>query len=63
MAKTKKPKTKDQRVMGAIPTNWIDPLLSGPDGIGQPPYDCRDIEKLLRGVQDRVRLALRVPHA
>lgn len=40
-----------------VPTNWTDSLLTGPDGIGQPPYDCRDIEKLLRGVQDRIRAA------
>lgn len=38
-----------------VPTNWCDPLLTGKDSIGQPPYDCRHIEKLLRGVQDRIR--------
>lgn len=38
-----------------VPTNWCDSLLTGDKGIGQPPYDCRHIEKLLRGVQDRIR--------
>lgn len=38
-----------------VPMNWCDSLLTGPDGIGNPPYDCRAIEKLLRGVQDRIR--------
>jgi hypothetical protein len=40
----------------AVPTNWLDSLLTGKDGIGQPPYDARDIEQLLRGVQDAIRL-------
>ena len=26
-----------------VPTSWIDPLLTGPDGIGDPPWDCRHI--------------------
>ena len=40
-----------------VPTNWCDPLLTGPDSIGKPPYNCRTIEKLLRGIQDRLREA------
>jgi hypothetical protein len=48
-----------QRVVGrlidAVPQNWCDALLTGKDGIGQPPYTCRHIEQLLRGVQDRMR--------
>lgn len=46
-----------KKVSDLVPTNWCDPLLTGPEGIGKPPYDCRDIEKLLRGVQDRIRAA------
>lgn len=42
------------RVLDAIPTSWVDSLLIGPRGIGQPPYDCRHIEKLLRGVRNAV---------
>jgi hypothetical protein len=38
-----------------VPTNWCDDILTGKDGIGKPPYDCRHIEKLLRGVQDKIR--------
>ncbi len=41
-----------------VPTNWCDPLLTGPDSICGPPYDCRAIEKLLRGIQDRLRAAI-----
>ena len=40
----------------AIPTNWCDPLLTGPDAVMKSEYDCRDIEALLRGVQDRLRV-------
>lgn len=31
-----------------------DSLLTGPDGIGRPPWDCRHIEKLLNGVRGRI---------
>lgn len=41
-----------------VPTNWCDPLLTGKDSIGPPPYDCRKVEQLLRGIQDRMRQAL-----
>jgi hypothetical protein len=44
-----------------VPTNWCDPLLTGPDAIKGPPYDGRAIEKLLRGVQDRIRAAEQKP--
>lgn len=40
-----------------VPTNWCDQLLTGPDGLGQRPWGCQEIEKLLRGVQDRIRAA------
>ena len=42
----------------AIPTTWLDPLLTGPDGsraIGSPPYDNHDIERLLFAVRSRLR--------
>lgn len=39
-----------------VPTNWIDPLLTGPDAvIGNGTADGRQIEALLRGIQDRIR--------
>jgi hypothetical protein len=34
-----------------VPTNWLDSLLTGPNGIGQGPYDGRHIEKLMRGTR------------
>ena len=48
---------KRKKLSDLVPTNWCDPLLTGPDGIGEQPWDCRHIEKLLRGVQDRIRAA------
>lgn len=36
-----------------IPTNWLDPLLSGPQKVGNLP--ARETEALLRGIQDRIR--------
>ena len=50
---------KRKSLSDLVPTNWCDSLLTGKEGIGQPPYDCRDIEKLLRGIQDRIRAAER----
>ncbi len=44
-----------ERAAKCVPTNWTDNLLTGPRGIGSPPYDCRYIEKLLRGIQDAIR--------
>ena len=39
----------------AVPMNWLDPLLTGPDAVGRVPYDCGAVEALLRGVRDRIR--------
>ncbi len=39
-----------------VPTNWLDPLLTGPNAVlGKGPYGNREIEALLRGIQDRIR--------
>ena len=38
--------------MPEIPTNWCDPLLTGPNAvIGKPPYNCKDIERLLNAIR------------
>jgi hypothetical protein len=37
-----------------VPTNWCDHLLTGP-GAPRVPLDCRGVEQLLRGIQDRIR--------
>jgi hypothetical protein len=40
----------------AVPTNWLDPLLIGPDAVlpKDGAYNPRHIEALLRGVRDRI---------
>jgi len=40
-----------------VPTNWCDPLLTGDTSVFKQTekWDGRDIEALLRGVQDRIR--------
>lgn len=49
------------RLSDLVPTNWCDSLLTGPraalakERAGK--WDCRDIEALLRGIQDRLRAA------
>ena len=43
-----------ERCANLVPTNWCDPLLTG-DGAARPPLNERDIEALLRGIQDRIR--------
>lgn len=37
-----------------LPTNWVDNLLSGDDGITIP-ADCPQIEKLIHGIKARLR--------
>lgn len=45
-----------------IPDSWLDPLLTGPSAvIGKPPYTCKDIERLLWALRERLRAALLVP--
>lgn len=39
-----------------VPGNWLDPLLTGEKAvIGKPPYNCKDVERLLLAVADRIR--------
>jgi hypothetical protein len=39
-----------------VPTSWLDPLLTGPGGMGRPPYRGHDIERLLRRIAAAIRL-------
>ena len=38
-----------------IPTNWTDPLLSGPNAVVKIPAGCPDIERLLLGIAQAIR--------
>lgn len=44
-----------ERCAKLVPTNWLDPLLTGKDA-QKPPFGERAIEALLRGIQDRIRV-------
>jgi hypothetical protein len=37
-----------------VPRNWCDELLTGPKA-PKGPLDSRDVERLLCGIQDRIR--------
>lgn len=43
-----------ERCAKLVPTNWCDPLLTGPKAT-KLPLDARGVEALLRGIQDRIR--------
>lgn len=45
--------TERQRCIDAIPTTWLDPLLSGDNGI-HVPASCPDIERLLLALRKRM---------
>lgn len=43
------------KVLAAIPTSWLDSLLTGPDAvIGKGPWGCPDIERLLAAIKQRI---------
>jgi hypothetical protein len=50
-----------EAVIGAVPMNWCDSLLTGPNA-GKIPLDCPGVERLLRGIRDRIA-ALAAPAA
>jgi hypothetical protein len=44
-----------QRAINAVPTTWLDSLLTGPDAvIGKQPFVGTDIERLLTAIRKRV---------
>jgi len=55
---------EEKGLLDAIPLNWCDPLLSGPDAvIGTYPYGERDIENLLNGIRERIKERFAKPTA
>ena len=39
-----------------IPVTWLDPLLTGENAVmGDPPYSCDDIERLLIEIKSRIK--------
>jgi hypothetical protein len=44
-----------ERCAKAVPGNWIDPLLTGPNKVVPTGIDCEVVERLLLAVRDRIR--------
>ncbi len=44
-----------ERAANVVQTNWCDPLMTGPGGIGSPPYSPATIERLLRNIAAAIR--------
>jgi hypothetical protein len=43
------------RLIACVPTTWLDPLLTGPDAVmGEPPWNCPEVEVLLRAIKKRM---------
>lgn len=60
--KRRKVQSASKAMLAALPSNWCDPLLTGPKAvIGNPPFNCLDIERLLNAVRARVELAANGP--
>lgn len=58
LAEVERLKAMVRELPEAIPTTWLDSLLTGPDAVvdgKREGFDCREIEALLRGIQDRLR--------
>lgn len=54
-AERAKSKEDAEKIIAIIPTNWIDPLLSGPDSpLSDPPYGCPEVEGLLLALKNRI---------
>jgi hypothetical protein len=47
-------------VLDCIPSNWLDPLLTGPSAVIHK-FSCPEIEALLNGVKARISAALATP--
>lgn len=46
-----------ERAAEAIPTSWLDSLLTGPDAVvGKPPFGCPDVEALLNAIKNRIAI-------
>jgi len=45
-------------IAAAVPTNWLDSILTGPKAVvGKPPWGCPDVERILWAVRERVTAA------
>lgn len=46
---------RETDLINSVPTTWLDPLLTGKDKVvGNPPFECPDIERLLKAIRQRM---------
>lgn len=60
-AELEKIRQRCEAAEAAVPTNWCDPLLTGPNSALGPhagKWGCPDIERLLAGVRNRIKAAI-----
>jgi hypothetical protein len=60
-AELEKLRQRCEAAEAAVPTNWCDPLLTGPNAALGPhagKWGCPDIERLLAGVRNRIKAAI-----
>lgn len=51
-----KVKVQTAEIANLVPTNWLDPLLTGKEKvIGEAPYNNLDIQNLLLAVKERIK--------
>lgn len=43
-----------RKLIDCVPDSWLDPLLTGPSKVISDPLTNNDIERVLRGVKDRI---------
>ena len=52
-------KEEEESILEAFPSNWLDPMLTGPHAVlGKPPWGCPDVERLVAAIKDRVIVAM-----
>lgn len=44
-----------EEALAAVPTNWLDSLLSGPNKVGEPPLGAPEVERLLLCIRERIQ--------
>jgi len=55
-------KEMKKEILAAIPNNWTDPLLTGPESAGELPYGYKEIENLLNTIRTRIKTILDAPN-
>ena len=52
--RVKKVEALNLELVKCVPTSWLDPILSGPDKVADPPYGCPEVENILNAIRKRM---------